>query len=65
MTEETDKDASAGYEGNGQRAITVTPKQLLVIILKVVFKDRTNDEEIERICSAYFKTLEELWGHEE
>jgi hypothetical protein len=50
------------YGGNGQRPIEVTPKQLLVIILKVVFKDRTSDEEIERICSVYFKALEDFWG---
>ena len=52
-------------EGNGQRPIAVTPKQLLVIILKVVFKDRTTDEEIEKICSVYFKALEDLWGNGE
>ena len=50
------------HEGNGQKPISVTPKQLLVIILKVVFKDRTTDEEIERICSVYFKAIEDLWG---
>ena len=50
------------FESNGQRPIEVTPEQLLIIILKVVFKDRTTDEEIERICSVYFKALEDLWG---
>jgi hypothetical protein len=50
------------YEGNGLKPILVTPKQLLVIVLKVVFKDRTTDEEVERICSAYFKALEDMWG---
>ena len=50
------------HEGNGQKPIMVTPKQLLIILLKVVFKDRTTDEEIEKICSVYFKTLEDLWG---
>ncbi|MFL6274510.1 MAG: hypothetical protein ACJ74G_04800 [Blastocatellia bacterium] len=50
------------HEGNGQRPIEVTPKKLLMIILKVVFKDRTTDEEIEKICSEYFKALDDLWG---
>ena len=52
----------SNHEGNGQKTIMVTPKQLLIIILKVVFKDRTTDEEIKRICSVYFKAIEDLWG---
>ena len=44
-------------EGNGQKPITVTPKQLLVIVLKVVFKDRTTDEGIEKICSVTSRLL--------
>ena len=62
MTEETDKKTSADYEGNGQKRIEVTPMQLLSIILKVALKDRITDEEIERICSVYYKAIEDLWG---
>ena len=50
------------HEGNGQKPITVTPMQLLAIILKVALKDRATDEEIERICSVYYKAIEDLWG---
>ena len=65
MTEETDKEASADYEGNGQKRIEVTPMQLLKIILKVALKDRATDEEIDRICTVYYKAIEDLWGNGE
>lgn len=48
-------------EGNGRKSIEVTPLKLLGIILKSVLQDRITDEEVERICSVYYKTLQEWW----
>jgi hypothetical protein len=62
MAEETEKEAHTHHEGNGQKPIEVTPLKLLGIILRCVLKDRITDEEIERICSVYYKTIEEWWG---
>jgi len=53
------------HEGNGQKPIMVTPMQLLAIILKVKLKGRITDEEVETICSVYYKTIEDLWGEPE
>jgi hypothetical protein len=60
MTEETEKEAY--HEGNGQKPIEVTPIELLGIILKVTLKDRITDEEVETICSVYYKTVQDWWG---
>ena len=49
-------------KSNGQKPISVTPIQLLGVILKAVLKDRITDEEIENICSNYYKTIEDWWG---
>lgn len=49
---------------NGEKSIEVTPIQLLGIILKVVLKERITEEEVERICSVYYKTVKDLWGEE-
>jgi hypothetical protein len=49
-------------KSNGQKPISITPLQLLEIILKAVLKDRITDEEAKRICSAYYKTIEDWWG---
>ena len=48
--------------GNGQQGIEVTPIQLLGIILKAVLKERITEEEVETICSVYYKTVQEWWG---
>ena len=56
-----EKDNGHG-ESNGQKPISVTPLQLLETILKVVLKDRITDEEIETICSNYYKTVRDWWG---
>ena len=61
MAEETDK-KDEFQKGNGQRSIEVTPIQLLGVILRAVLKDRITDEEIERICSVYYKTVQDWWG---
>ena len=59
MAEDTEDEHG---KGNGGKPIEVTPIQLLGIILKVVLKDRITDEEVETICSVYYKTVEEWWG---
>jgi hypothetical protein len=50
------------HEGNGQKPIEVTPIKLLEIILKVTLKERITDEEVETICSVYYKTVKDWWG---
>ena len=49
-------------ENNGKKTISITPLRLLAIILKGVLKDRITDEEIELICSNYYKTIKDWWG---
>ena len=66
MSEEETKEPCACQENNGhdnrQRPISLTPLQLLEVILKVVLKDRITNEEVKRICSTYYKTIEDWWG---
>jgi hypothetical protein len=62
MEEDKENKAHTYHKGNGQKPISVTPLQLLGVILKVVLKDRITDEEIELICSNYYKTIEDWWG---
>ena len=62
MEEDDDKKPHTSNNGNKQKPISVTPIQLLGVILKVVLKDRITDEEIELICSNYYKTIEDWWG---
>lgn len=49
-------------KGNGHKPIELTPLQLLAVILKCVLRERITDEEVEKICSTYYKTIEEWWG---
>ena len=60
MKKDTEKEKLP--KANGQKQIEVTPMKLLAIILKVVLKDRITDEEIDLICSNYYKTIEDWWG---
>lgn len=55
------KEAHKPQEENGHKTIEITPLKLLAIILKVVLQDRITDEEVGKICSTYYKTLEEWW----
>ena len=63
MTEETEEESH--HEGNGQKLREVTPIELLGIILKIALKDRITDEEVETICSVYYKTVQEWWGEQD
>jgi hypothetical protein len=56
------KEARKPQEGNGQKSIEITPLRLHGIILKAVLQDRITDEEVEKVCSVYYKTLDEWWG---
>lgn len=62
MPDEPDKEARKLKEGNGNKQIEITPLKLLAVILKVVLMDRITDEEIEKICSTYYKTIQEWWA---
>ncbi|HKY04698.1 MAG TPA: hypothetical protein VJQ56_07410 [Blastocatellia bacterium] len=37
--------------------LSLTPLQILGVILKVVFKDRVTDEEIDRVCAVYYEAI--------
>jgi hypothetical protein len=60
--EPSDEKKESHHDGNGQKSIEVTPLQLLKIILKVVLKERITEEEVERICSVYWQTVNDWWG---
>jgi hypothetical protein len=64
MTEETDKAADPDPDSNSQPLLEVTPIQLLGIMLKIVLKERITDEEVEKICSVYYETVQDWWGGE-
>jgi hypothetical protein len=61
MPDKPDKETRKLKEGNGSKPIEITPLKLLAVILKVVLTDRITDEEIEKICSTYYKTLQDWW----
>ena len=62
MPDEPDKEAPKLQEHNGNKPIKITPLKLFGVILKAVLQDRITDEEVEKICSVYYKTLDEWWG---
>lgn len=43
-------------------AVSLTPLQLLGVILKSVLQDRITDEEIDKICSVYYDTVKKWFG---
>lgn len=51
-----------GLEIQPTGEIEVTPLQLLGIMLKCVLKHRITDEEVDTICSTYYKTVKDWWG---
>jgi hypothetical protein len=61
MPDKPDKEARKLKEGNGNKPIEITPLKLLAVILKVVLTDRITDEEVEKICSVYYKTIQDWW----
>ncbi|HXU36870.1 MAG TPA: hypothetical protein VN937_10955 [Blastocatellia bacterium] len=37
--------------------LTLTPLQMLGVVLKVVLKDRITDHEVGEICSSYYQAI--------
>jgi hypothetical protein len=62
MSEEIKNDDG---KSNGQKRMEVTPIQLLAFMLRTVLKDRITEEEVETICSTYYKTVEDWWGEDD
>jgi len=62
MRKKAEKKSRARQKSNGQKAIEMTPLELLAIMLKCVLKDRITDEEVETICSTYYQTIRDWWG---
>jgi hypothetical protein len=60
MGDEAERDKP--QEGNGHKSIELSPMQLLAVILRCLLKERITEEEIETICSVYYKTVKEWWG---
>lgn len=46
-------------------ALSVTPLELLAVIIKAKLGDRIEDEEVRRICQVYVTALMTIWGDEE
>jgi hypothetical protein len=45
--------------------ISLTPLQLLAMILKAKLGDRIEDEEVHRICQVFYTGLSIIWGEDE
>jgi hypothetical protein len=41
---------------------SITPIELLAILLGAVLKGRITDKEIGQICTTYYKTVKEWWA---
>jgi hypothetical protein len=42
-----------------EATVTLTPIQLLGVMMKVVLEDRITSQEIDRICTAYYYAMQE------
>jgi hypothetical protein len=60
------KASTAPFIPDIQRAINSTisldPLQLLAVILKTTLCNRISDEEVHRICSAYYSAVLDIWS---
>jgi hypothetical protein len=45
--------------------ISLTPLQLLAVILKAKLRNRIKDEEVHCICQVYYAALSSIWGDKE
>jgi hypothetical protein len=45
--------------------LSLTPLQLLAVILKAKLRDRIKDEEVHCICQVYYDALSSIWGEDE
>ena len=51
-----------GLKRSELKGVSLTPLQLLGVILKAVLKNRITDEEVDRISAVYYDTIESWWG---
>jgi hypothetical protein len=42
-----------------ETTVTLTPTQLLAVMMKVVLEERITSDEIDRICTAYYYAMQE------
>jgi hypothetical protein len=42
--------------------IALTPLQLLGVLLKLVLKDGITDEQVDRICTAYYQLIRQYYS---
>jgi hypothetical protein len=42
-----------------EATVTLTPIQLLGVMMKVILEDRITSQEIEQICTAYYYAMQE------
>lgn len=45
--------------------LSLTPLQLLAVIIKAKLGDRIKDEEVHRICQVYYTALMSIWDDNE
>jgi hypothetical protein len=45
--------------------LSLTPLQLLAVTIKAKLGDRIEEEEVQRICQAYYVAVLTIWGDEE
>jgi len=57
-------DLQAALESNEMSGLSLTPLQLLGVILRIVLKERITDAEIEKICSVYYDTVIKWYPNE-
>lgn len=55
-------DIQGAIEAARRGEFSVTPLQLLGVILKSVLKKRITDEEVDRISTVYYDTIEKWWN---
>ena len=54
-------DIEGAIEAARRGEFSVTPLQLLGVILKSVLKKRITDEEVDRISTVYYDTIQKWW----
>src|SRR6185436_13027707 len=64
FTMPSDEEKETPQAGNDEKSGAANPIQLLGIILKIILKERITDEEVETICSVYWRTVKEWWSEE-
>ena len=57
----TDADIQGAIEAARLGEFSVTPLQLLGVILRSVLKKRITDEEVDRISTVYYDTIQRWW----